>query len=155
MTFTTANTAHLRNRPGVVTQPYAGISRHGETAEVWLPGMKLKNPLNNLKGWREIGRGRKLIRQRTAAAFRLEHGASRFVKPLRITITRVIAGRLRLMDKDGLYAAAKSVRDGTADWLLIDDAERFGTEWEVYQERGPTPGVRVRVEPDNQTKGAT
>jgi hypothetical protein len=57
-----------------------------------------------------------------------------------VTLTRVAP---RELDSDNLQGALKSVRDGIATWLRIDDASPL-VEWEYAQEKGE-PSVRVEV----------
>lgn len=61
-----------------------------------------------------------------------------------VALTRVAP---RALDDDNLRAAAKSVRDGVADWLGIDDGDER-IEWLYAQERGKPReyAVRIRIE---------
>ena len=52
--------------------------------------------------------------------------------PAVITITRVAP---RALDSDNLAISAKSVRDGIADWLGVDDGDKRLT-WRYEQRRG-------------------
>lgn len=63
--------------------------------------------------------------------------------PCVVTMTRLSAGTL---DGDGLQAALKSVRDGIADKLEVNDNSPL-VEWRYGQEKVPrgTFGVRVQI----------
>lgn len=50
----------------------------------------------------------------------------------------------RKLDDDNLRGALKSVRDGVAQWLRVDDASPL-VRWDYEQEKGATPAVRVEV----------
>ncbi len=50
-----------------------------------------------------------------------------------VRLTRVAP---RALDSDNLAGALKSVRDGIASWLKVDDASPLVT-WEYTQEKGP------------------
>lgn len=58
-----------------------------------------------------------------------------------VRLTRVSPRRL---DDDNLRGALKSVRDGVAQWLRVDDASPL-VRWEYQQEKGAAPTVRVEV----------
>jgi len=62
----------------------------------------------------------------------------------RITLTRVCGGS-KLLDDDNLPPALKSIRDGIADAIVLDDGDRRLT-WVYLQERGRVPCVRVLIE---------
>jgi hypothetical protein len=83
--------------------------------------------------------------QRSAAAYALRSAAQgqTFSKRARyiVTITRI--GK-RALDSDNLQGACKSIRDGVADALGIDDGDPR-IEWRYAQERGDY-AVRVQVE---------
>jgi hypothetical protein len=49
------------------------------------------------------------------------------------------------MDDDGCVGALKSVRDGVASWLGVDDGRADLVTYVAHQERGPW-GVRIEVE---------
>jgi hypothetical protein len=57
-----------------------------------------------------------------------------------VTLTRVSP---RTLDDDNLRGALKSVRDGVATWLRVDDATPL-VRWEYVQDKGE-PSVRVEV----------
>ena len=59
-----------------------------------------------------------------------------------ITLTRLAP---RKLDSDNLAGACKSIRDGIADALGMDDGDERLT-WEYAQEKAKENGVRVRME---------
>lgn len=65
--------------------------------------------------------------------------------PLAITLTRVSPNHQRL-DDDNLRGALKSIRDGIADWLGVDDKDPRIT-WEYDQGGGDEYGVDILVKP--------
>lgn len=71
--------------------------------------------------------------------------------PCIIQITRIAP---RALDSDNMVASAKSVRDGVADWLGVDDGSPL-IDWRYAQERGKpkTYGVRIQFTewPDHET----
>jgi hypothetical protein len=62
---------------------------------------------------------------------------------IRITLTRL--SRAVRMDPDGLVSSLKSIQDGVAARLRIDDGSPL-VEW-VYRQEDGEPGVRYRIEP--------
>jgi hypothetical protein len=66
--------------------------------------------------------------------------------PLRVTLTRLVGNRGKLMDTDNLASAFKFVRDSVAEWLHRDDGPKAGVEWITTQERADDWGVRVTIE---------
>jgi hypothetical protein len=59
-----------------------------------------------------------------------------------ITLTRLSP---RAFDSDNLQGACKSIRDGVADWLGLDDADPR-LRWEYRQEKAKMHAVRIRIE---------
>jgi len=64
------------------------------------------------------------------------------VLPCTVLLTRVAP---RALDDDNLRGALKSVRDGVADWLGIDDRDPR-VKWDYGQRKGPTKFYAVDVE---------
>lgn len=60
-----------------------------------------------------------------------------------LLVVKLVRIAPRSLDTDNLAAALKSVRDGIATWLRIDDASPL-VAWAYSQERGED-GVRVEV----------
>lgn len=91
--------------------------------------------LNSREHWR--ARSTRSKAERTAAALMCPH----FPTPCKVTFTRVGP---RALDSDNLQGALKSIRDGIADKLGINDNGPL-VQWEYAQERGPY-AVRVELE---------
>src|SRR5678815_1117800 len=68
-----------------------------------------------------------------------------------VTLTRISSGSL---DDDGLRGALKTVRDGVADWLGVDDRDPI-VEWRYEQLLCPRGfwATRVAVEVDDEDLG--
>jgi hypothetical protein len=79
--------------------------------------------------YRVVTRRRKHIRAETTRAA-VESGCPVPAPPLVVTITRHSAG---VLDDDGLRSATKSVRDGVAKWLGVDDKRRELVAYEYAQ----------------------
>lgn len=79
--------------------------------------------------------------QRSSAARKAKVMCHGKIKPLMtIRLTRIGA---RILDDDNLRSALKSVRDGIASALRIDDASPL-VKWEYWQETGE-PRVEVQI----------
>jgi hypothetical protein len=90
--------------------------------------------VNELNGshchWRVVAKRRKSARLQTASIARA-WSATPPSAPLTVLMTRHSAGTL---DDDGLRAALKSVRDGIADWLGVDDKHTDRVSYGYAQE---------------------
>ena len=100
-----------------------------------LPGLCLVSLADQREHWRT--RAKRAKTQRTAAHLLVEAAlhalqgeAARF--PMSVVITRIAP---RALDDDNLAGACKSVRDGVADALGIDDRDPR-VKWAVAQRRG-------------------
>jgi hypothetical protein len=104
-----------------------------------IPGMKLASKLNDRTHWRVRAKQAKSER---GAAFVV---TKRHDIPCMVTITRIGPATL---DKDNLQGACKSIRDGIADRLGVDDRSP-AIEWRYRQEkRGKgVYGVEILIEP--------
>ena len=111
---------------------------------VTIPGLRLASPLNARQHWRARAAAAK--RQRAIARLCLS-AHPRPTGPVVVTVTRVAP---RALDSDNLSGACKSVRDGVADWLGVDDgaAERAGlVAWQCAQEtQAKFYAVRITIE---------
>lgn len=112
---------------------------------VAIPGLRLANTLNTRQHWRKKADAAKRQRHTVALVLRTHPKPS---GPIVVTIVRVAP---RALDSDNLAGACKSVRDGVADWLGVDDgvAERKGdVVWQVAHRKGKVGeyGVEIRVE---------
>lgn len=97
--------------------------------------IKTASTSNLREHWR--ARHRRTDTQKKATRYRCPpwHGGPLLV----VRLTRIAPRRL---DDDNLRGALKSVRDGVATWLRVDDASPL-VLWEYAQETGPEPLVRV------------
>lgn len=92
---------------------------------------------------------RKGIRSSVLLGLRVNVAATPLPLPLLVRLTRLSAGEL---DDDGLVSALKSVRDGCADFLGVDDKKRQIVRYAYEQEpckRG-TYGVRIEFFPKDE-----
>lgn len=110
--------------------------------EVTLP-LRLVSLTNQREHWASKMRRARAQRGLTAASMAppaCVRASSTFV----VTLARIAPCAL---DDDNLRAAAKSVRDGVADWLGIDDGDER-IEWRYAQERGKPKeyACRIRIE---------
>jgi hypothetical protein len=117
---------------------------------VFIPGLRLKNPLNNRRGWRAVWGASKEARGAVASAVFVENlcrenrGDEPFRPPCVVTMTRYGVG---VMDEGcGLNASLKPARDGIADALGVKDNDPR-IEWRYAQERAPTYACRITIEP--------
>lgn len=110
--------------------------------------LRVVNELNNLKHWRVVGRRRKHHRDCAGRAVAFAPG---FARPAStdsrhvVTLTRIIGKRGRDLDRDdNLPASMKSIRDGVADAMEIDDGGNR-VEWKYEQRRGADWGVEIHI----------
>lgn len=104
--------------------------------------IRLHNPLNgNREHWTKIAKRRKEERQAAYLAFHNFHICIDPL-PLKITLTRIAP---RLFDDDNLGAAFKSIRDGIADRLNIDDGSDK-IKFEYQQRKGKVREYAVEIE---------
>jgi hypothetical protein len=110
--------------------------------------VKTKNPLNGAQGRSRgavFAKAARRKREREAAALCFKAEATMLVcVRAEVTLTRLSAGKL---DGDGLQAALKSVRDGIADALGVNDGSD-AVVWKYEQrkcKRGEF-GVEVSIE---------
>ncbi len=113
---------------------------------ILIPQLTLRNPLNgDREHW--AAKSRRANREHDTVWYSLLAATPvRCVPPCIVTMTRLYSGRGQAHDRDGLTAAFKHVRDTIAEWLKVDDAERFGVKWDCDQERGEMPGVRIEIQ---------
>jgi hypothetical protein len=100
--------------------------------------IKTVSTLNVREHWAVRAKRNKTHRNETHWACK---GLKRVDPPMTITLTRL--GK-RKLDGDNLQGALKSVRDGVADWLGIDDGDDRLT-W-VYRQETGAYGVRIEIE---------
>lgn len=102
------------------------------------------NPLNGSQGvWQAKARRRKQERYTTYLITGRHWTVFGWPKlPVTVLLTRIAP---RAMDTDGLAASFKSVRDGIADRLGIDDGSSK-VKWEYAQRRGKPKEYAVEVQ---------
>jgi hypothetical protein len=108
-------------------------------AEYLIP-CKTKNPLNgNREHWTKVSATRKKQKKMAWALT-----PRRMRAPCIVHMTRL---GVRVMDDDNLGASLKSIRDGIAQALGIDDGDTTAARWEYAQARCKRgeEGVRVRI----------
>lgn len=97
----------------------------------------------NYGSWRPRQRIAKLHRHTTLWKLRGAHQTPvGFTRPITILLTRVSP---RKLDDDNLQGALKSIRDGVADWLGIDDGSA-DLSWQYDQRSGRAQGVEINIE---------
>lgn len=107
--------------------------------------VRIESSLNLRENWRT--RARRNSSHRSAAWFAMK-AAAKFtpdILPCVVTLTRVAP---RPLDLDNNIGGCKSVVDGIADWLGIDDRDPR-VQWRYAQAKSDKPKhytVRVRVE---------
>lgn len=99
--------------------------------------LRTESTLNKREHW--AVRAKRAKAHREAGFFCAPQG---FALPCRITLTRIAP---RALDCDNLAASFKSVRDGIADRLGVNDRDPRIT-WAYAQERGKPKEYRVRAE---------
>lgn len=100
---------------------------------------------NQREHWRTRAKRAKEERWNAAMSFKSAVGRWRPNLPAAVTMTRVSPGKL---DDDNLRGALKSIRDGIADVLKVDDGNEL-VNYHYLQEKSPKPGyysVKVRIE---------
>lgn len=101
-------------------------------------GLKAVSTLNQREHWSRKAKRAKIHRRSAHLA------CIPFKKvklPIIVTFTRYGIGKL---DSDNLQGAFKSIRDGVADWLKVDDASP-DIEWKYQQEKGEY-AVKIEIE---------
>jgi len=99
--------------------------------------LKIESTLNKREHWGARATRAKIHRE---AGFLC--APREFALPCRITLTRIAP---RALDDDNLAGGFKSVRDGIADRLKVNDRDPR-IQWCYSQERGKPKDYRVRVE---------
>lgn len=106
--------------------------------------LKTTNPLNGSHGhWSRLAKVRK--EQRAIAGMIVRcNTVPNAMDAYAVTLTRKAPSNG--LDFDGLTAALKSVRDGTADGLGFKDDNDPRLHFEYAQERSKTYGVQIHIE---------
>lgn len=105
------------------------------TLTIPLPGLRLVSLANQREHWRARARrakSQRYIGELTTKAALRGPGVGPVCYPLTVIITRIAP---RVLDDDNLAGACKSVRDGIADALGIDDRDPR-VKWATAQRRG-------------------
>lgn len=87
---------------------------------------------NDREHWRV--KHKRVKREKEATAWVLR-GAERPLLPCSVILTRVAPSNG--LDDDNLAGSLKSVRDAVAEWLGVDDKDRFTVRYRYAQRRGP------------------
>uniref|UniRef100_C5CJN6 Uncharacterized protein n=1 Tax=Variovorax paradoxus (strain S110) TaxID=543728 RepID=C5CJN6_VARPS len=95
---------------------------------------------NAREHWRRVAERARHQRSTARMVFRIAKAEP--VLPCTVLLTRVAP---RALDDDNLRGALKSVRDGVADWLGIDDRDPR-VKWDYGQRKGPVKFYAVDVE---------
>ena len=102
--------------------------------------LKIESSLNLREHWRV--RANRNSSHRSAAWFSLKAAGRWDQFPCVVTLTRIAP---RELDSDNLQGGFKSVRDGVADWLTLNDNDRR-IEWRYAQEKGAAKQYAARIE---------
>lgn len=109
---------------------------------VTLP-IKIESTANKREHWAARAARAKSHRVQAWAELRYAYdSAPRLLGPVVVTLTRVAT---RDLDSDNLAIGFKSVRDGVADWLGVNDNDKR-IEWRYAQERGAPKEYACRIE---------
>jgi hypothetical protein len=108
---------------------------------VTLP-LKIESTANLREHWRK--RAHRAAIHRAGVHFAMKCNAAIVPPspPLVITCTRIAP---RELDSDNLAISFKSVRDGIADWLGVNDNDKRIT-WQYAQEKGAPKHYAARIE---------
>jgi hypothetical protein len=110
------------------------------TIATFIPGLVPKTTLNSRDHW--AVKAHRAKQERSAAFLILRTKGKPPELPVTVELTRHAA---RLMDSDQIVTVMKSVRDGVADWLGVDDGDDRIT-WVVKQRKAPKhPGTMILV----------
>ena len=106
--------------------------------------MRTVSTLNAREHWSARAKRARFERQLayfTLLGTRAEAPAGR----VRVTLTRVVPPRGRMLDSDNLHGSLKAVRDGVADWLQRQDNDP-GIEWRYAQAKAALWAVSIRID---------
>jgi hypothetical protein len=96
--------------------------------------VKIESSLNLREHWRV--KANRNTSHRAAAFIALRQACPKFnpaILPCEVTLTRIAP---RELDDDNLAGGFKSVRDGVADWLGVDDGDKETVRWHYRQQKG-------------------
>jgi hypothetical protein len=109
----------------------------GRGFDIFMP-IATASILNVREHWVKRANRAKIHRQQ---AYLLTGALRSLILPAKVSLVRVSP---RLLDDDNLRGALKSVRDGIADRLGIDDRDPR-VSWEYGQEKGKPSGVKLQA----------
>jgi hypothetical protein len=110
------------------------------TIATFIPGLVPITTLNSRD--HHMVKAHRAKKEREWALLKLQSKGRPPELPVTVELTRHAA---RLLDDDNAVAAMKSVRDGVADWLGVDDRDDRIT-WVVKQRKAPKhPGTMILV----------
>jgi hypothetical protein len=136
-----AKKAHIGR---VVTARY---ERQGDAQTLTLP-LKLDSRANFRGHTRSRDHVKAIREQRGLTCIMLRSHATKVELPIRLKLVRIAPRRLD--PHENLPMCFKSVVDGIADWLEVDDRTGFLCEYD--QEKADTPntfGCRITIEPSH------
>jgi hypothetical protein len=108
---------------------------------VTLP-LKIESTANLRENWRRKAHRAAIERNGVHLSLKCNGGLSPPAPPVTVTMTRVAP---RELDSDNLAIGFKSVRDGIADWLKVNDNDKRIT-WLYAQEKGQPKQYACRIE---------
>lgn len=113
---------------------------------IFIEGLVPKTTLNSREHW--AAKHRRAKKERSTVYLKLRAKGSPPALPATVVMWRAAP---RLLDSDNAVSAMKSVRDGVADWLGIDDRDDRVT-WRVEQRKSTDfPGTSIHIEaPDRE-----
>jgi hypothetical protein len=115
---------------------------------VWVP-VRTYSKMNQRVHWRVAAKRARLERKSAFTVLRATgETAGKLFRFLTVTIIR--QGPSNGLDDDNLRGNLKSVRDGVADWLGVDDADPR-IRWQYRQTRTALWGVTIIIEDDECT----
>ena len=104
--------------------------------------IKIESIANKREHWRVRAHRAALQRNGVHLSLKVNASVRPPVPPLVVTLTRIAP---RELDSDNLAIGFKSVRDGIADWLGVNDNNKRIT-WSYAQERGAPKEYACRIE---------
>jgi hypothetical protein len=147
---TTGSGAVARKRPATIAKRIRATTEWvaGQSS---LPGaflaIRTKSEMNTRDGWKARWARSKPAKERARVATLayLPHSLIRRQGQLLVTLTRLAP---RLLDDDNLRSALKSVRDGVAKAIGVDDGPGGRITWGYQQDKAPWQcyGVRIQIE---------
>jgi hypothetical protein len=111
--------------------------------------VKIDSGLNMRVHWRV--RANTNASHRAAAYFALKQAKVKAEMPAVVTLTRIAP---RELDDDNLQGGFKSVRDGVADWLGVDDRDKR-VKWLYAQRKGKPHEYAAEVSVDGALREVT